>query len=157
MDHRKVDSLHKILVACVLYVCVAKSACCSARHAGRNLFCRLLSEQPREAAWHQWWKEVEARMLGMGSNINPLMFTKMHIQRVAPTIFGAPAWSILTGEHFMDWTAFCEAVDHRYVLSRRAWLRAFFDMQPEPEESTAKFLCHMEDMQARYQVGKKET
>ena len=95
-------------------------------------------------------------MLGMGRNINPLMLTNIHIQGVDPTILGAPAWSVLTGEHFVDWAAFHEAVDHHYGLSRKAYLRAFFDMQPEPEESTAEFLCRVEDMQARYQVGKEE-
>lgn len=93
----------------------------------------------------------------MGRNINPLVFTNAHIQRVAPVILGAPAWSVLAGEHFMDWSAFRETVDRRYGLTRRACLRAFFDMSPEPEESTAEFLRRVEDMRARYQVGKEET
>ena len=85
-------------------------------------------------------------MLGMGRNINPLMFTNMYIQRVAPTILGAPAWSVLIGEHFLDGAAFHKAVDCCYGLSRKVCLRAFFDMQLEPQESTAEYLHHVEDM-----------
>ena len=96
-------------------------------------------------------------MLDMGNNINPLMFTNMHIQQVAPTIIREPAWSVLTCEQLADWAAFCEAVERCYGLSRKACLWAFSDMQLEPKESTAEFLLCVEDMQARYQVGKEET
>ena len=67
-------------------------------------------------------EKVEAGMLGIGRTINPLMFTNTHIQRVASTILGAPAWSVLTEEHFANRAAFCEAVDYHYGLTRKACL-----------------------------------
>ena len=45
-------------------------------------------------------------MLGMGRNINPIMFTNSRIQRVAPTILGEPAWAVLAGERFEYWLEF---------------------------------------------------
>ena len=76
----------------------------------------------------------------IGCNINPIMFTNSHIQCVAPTILGEPAWAVLVGERFEDWLEFCTAVEPRYGLTQKAGLRAFFDMRPEEEESTAKFI-----------------
>ena len=59
-------------------------------------------------------------MLGMGHNINPIMFTNRYIQRVAPTILGEPAWAVLAGECFEDWLEFQAAVERHYGLIRKA-------------------------------------
>ena len=96
-------------------------------------------------------------MLGMGHNINPIMFTNSHIQRVALTILGEPTWAVLAGERFEDWLQFCAAVERPYGLTQKACLWAFFDMRPEEEKSTAEFIRRVEGMRVRYGVGKEDT
>ena len=104
---------------------------------------RLLSKgdkQPPCQELCQWWWQVEAGMLGMGRNINPIMFINSRIQRVAPTILGEPTWAVLVGERFEDWSEFRAAIERHYGLTWKACLRAFFNMRPEEEESTAEFI-----------------
>ena len=104
-----------------------------------------------------WWKKVEAALVGMGPDCAPHRLGDGHIQEVAPIILGDPAWSVLSGRRFGDWSDFKEMVNGRFGLTRRQCLAAFFDMKPAESESTAGFLRRVEDMRARYYVDEEET
>ena len=97
-----------------------------------------------------WWKRVEAALVGMGLDCTPHRLGDGHIQEVAPIILGDPAWSVLSGRRFGDWSDFKEMVNGRFGLTCRQCLAAFFDMKPAESESTAGFLRRVEDMRACY-------
>ena len=93
----------------------------------------------------------------MGPTCNPLLFNAAHMAHMAPVLLGPAAWDTMSEQRLGDWLDFKLAVEAWYGLSRRACLRAFFNMMPEAEEATGGFLRHLEDMWARYGVDKEET
>ena len=114
-------------------------------------------KQPPRQDLRLWWKTAEAALLGMGPTCNPLLFSAVHVAHVAPVLLGPAAWGVMCEQRMGDWADFKSAVEARYGLSRRACLRAFFDMTPEADEATGDFLRRVEDMRARYGVDKEET
>ena len=53
-----------------------------------------------------WWKKMEAALVSMGPDCTPHRLGDGHIQEVAPIILGDPAWSVLSGCHFGEWSNF---------------------------------------------------
>ena len=76
---------------------------------------------------------------------------------VDPVLLGPATWGVMSEQRLGYWSDFKSAVEAQYGLSRRACLRAFYDMTPEADEATGDFLRRVEDMWACYGVDKEET
>ena len=108
------------------------------------------SFQPTKKDLQFWWKSIEAAILGLGGQCNPLLLENTHIQRLTPVILGDLAWVIMQGKTFTDWQDFRNTVDARYGLTKHQCLAAFYDMRPSANKSMASFLRRVEDMRVIY-------